>query len=301
MLDLERHLKTAVREVLPIFLAVSVLVAGALLWLNHQQAEDAGASLGEESAETLRVAGLLSPDPQAPLDTAFALISPAEAAAAPVAERFDLPMGSEHGALTYNAQPFLTTRHLGDDLNGIGGWDSDLGDPVYAVGSGLVLYAGWPADGWGRVVMVQHRLPSGPAVQSFYAHLESMAVAPGQLVRRGQVIGTVGKGNGQYLAHLHFELRGHVTAHAGAGYADGPMGRLPGERWLKRFRGAPDNQLDPAPEGDSAVDREAVSWEINGPAGTEPANSGSGELAPGDAPSMEGGDSEREGARELRQ
>ena len=54
-------------------------------------------------------------------DFAFQIPSPLELAALPTATRFDFPIGSEHGALTYNAQPFTENRHLGDDLNGIGG------------------------------------------------------------------------------------------------------------------------------------------------------------------------------------
>lgn len=56
-----------------------------------------------------------------PLDTAFNRLTPLQIATLPQAVRFDAPMGSERGALTYNAQPFRITRHLGDDLNGIGG------------------------------------------------------------------------------------------------------------------------------------------------------------------------------------
>ena len=63
------------------------------------------------------------------VDPAFRLPSPLKLALLPTAARFDFPLGSENGAMTYNAQPFTKNHHLGDDLNGIGGEDSDLGDP----------------------------------------------------------------------------------------------------------------------------------------------------------------------------
>src|SRR4051812_30604328 len=88
------------------------------------------------------------------LDLGFQLPQPLELAAIPTATRFDFPLGSENGAMAYNAQRFTENRHLGDDLNGIGGENSDLGDPIYAVADGRVLLAREGGPGWGNVIIV---------------------------------------------------------------------------------------------------------------------------------------------------
>src|SRR4051812_22166859 len=109
-----------------------------------------------------------------PRNPALQLPSPLDLASLPTAARFDFPIGSEHGALAYNAQPFTQNRHLGDDLNGIGGENSDLGDPVYAVGDGRVIFAQEGGPGWGKIVIILHGYEEKGArryVQSYYAHL----------------------------------------------------------------------------------------------------------------------------------
>src|SRR3979411_175422 len=85
----------------------------------------------------------LCPDLTRPklVDLAFQIPSALELASIPTATRFDFPLGSENGALAYNAQRFTENKHLGDDLNGIGGEDSDLGDPIFAGGGGEVSFA----------------------------------------------------------------------------------------------------------------------------------------------------------------
>jgi hypothetical protein len=193
-----------------------------------------------------------SPAPR-PFDPAFLRLSALDIVRLPLATRFDQPMGSEHGALTYNAQPFRLNRHLGDDLNGIGGLNSDLGDAVYAAGFGRVVYAGTPAPSWGKMIILAHRVRDLESpekirvIQTVYAHLDQIGVQPEQLVQRGEKIGTVGNADGQYLAHLHFEIRKGPYINPGVGYADAPLNRLSPERFLAQYRGAPEDLLNPPP------------------------------------------------------
>ena len=189
-----------------------------------------------------------------PLDPAFLRLSTLEIAQLPMAVRFDHPMGSENAALTYNAQPFRITRHLGDDLNGIGGGNSDQGDPVFAAGTGRVVYAGEPGPGWGKMVILAHKVPDlekpteERIYQTLYAHLEKILVRPGQMVKRGEQIGTVGTAEGQYLAHLHFEVREGPYVNPGQGYADSPLNRVSPEKFINQRRGAPNDQPNEPPQ-----------------------------------------------------
>lgn len=138
----------------------------------------------------------------------------------------DFPVGDADGHGYYDAQPFGVNQHLGNDWNGVGGGDSDRGDPVFAIGAGEVTEAADRGGGWGQVVRVVHRV-DGRAVESLYAHLDRIDVAVGQRVRRRQPIGTIGTAGGQYPAHLHLEVRTRPGQPLGGGY------------------GEPDAQVDP--------------------------------------------------------
>ena len=175
------------------------------------------------------------------LDSAFQIPSPFELASLPAAKRFDFPLGSEHGALAYNAQRFTENYHLGDDLNGIGGENSDLGDPIYAVADGRVLLARDGGPGWGNVIIVLHAIEENGArryVQSYYGHCDEILVDAGDDVRRGQQIATVGTANGQYFVHLHFEMREFVTPFIGSGYREKTEGWLNPSEFIAKHRGA---------------------------------------------------------------
>ncbi|MDD4762080.1 MAG: M23 family metallopeptidase, partial [Candidatus Pacebacteria bacterium] len=93
--------------------------------------------------------------------------------------------------------------HPGEDWNGNGGGNSDLGQPVFSVSSGKVIFVG---TGFGNTIVVVHKLSSGELVASLYAHLDSISVNQNQEVTRSSQIGTVGN-SGTTVAHLHFEIR----------------------------------------------------------------------------------------------
>lgn len=196
----------------------------------------------------LTLAAKLWPELRRPekVDLAFQLPSPLELASIPTAARFDFPLGSENGALAYNAQRFTENNHLGDDLNGIGGENSDLGDPVYVIADGRVLFSRDGGPGWGNVIIVLHAYVENGRrqyVQSYYGHVDEMLVRAGKNVRRGQQIATVGNAGGRYFAHLHFEMREFKTPFVGPGYRKDTRGWLNPSAFIQAHRGAPEDDV----------------------------------------------------------
>jgi Peptidase family M23 len=173
------------------------------------------------------------------VDPAFRIPSPLELESVPTASHFDFPLGNENGAMAYNAQRFTENKHLGDDLNGIGGENSDLGDPIYAIADGRVLLARDGGPSWGNVVILLHAyLENGERkyVQSYYGHVQDMLVHPGETVKRGQEIATVGTANGRYFAHLHFEMREFITPFIGPGYRQDTRGWINPTKFIETHR-----------------------------------------------------------------
>lgn len=198
------------------------------------------------------------------VDPAFQIPSPLELESIPTASHFDFPLGNENGAMAYNAQHFTDAKHLGDDLNGIGGENSDLGDPIYAIADGRVLLTREGGPGWGNVIIILHayvengaggsgaRSTGKPArvgelggetingerkyVQSYYGHVQDMLVHPGEIVKRGQQIATVGTANGRYFAHLHLEMREFLTPFIGPGYREDTRGWINPTKFIQEHR-----------------------------------------------------------------
>jgi murein DD-endopeptidase MepM/ murein hydrolase activator NlpD len=87
-------------------------------------------------------------------------------------------------------------NHLGTDYPAL------EGTTVYAKGDGVVSNDTVSSD-YGNAVLITHN----DGFQTLYAHLKSKDVSPGDIVRKDQPIGKVGKTGNATGPHLHFEVR----------------------------------------------------------------------------------------------
>jgi murein DD-endopeptidase MepM/ murein hydrolase activator NlpD len=139
----------------------------------------------------------------------------------PVAGRVTSGFGERfHPILGY------TRMHEGVDLG------ASAGTPIVAAADGRVLAAGWHG-GYGRQVAIAH----ASGIETTYGHMSRIAAFPGEMVRRGQVIGYVGSSGLATGPHLHFEVmkNGRPVNPMTAGLAAGPA-QLRGEK-LHAFQG----------------------------------------------------------------
>lgn len=79
---------------------------------------------------------------------------------------------------------------------------ADTGTPVKVAADGVVLEAAYHPE-FGNMIDVDH----GAGLASRYAHLSQIGVKPGQMLKRGELIGAVGTSGRSTGAHLHFEVR----------------------------------------------------------------------------------------------
>jgi murein DD-endopeptidase MepM/ murein hydrolase activator NlpD len=76
------------------------------------------------------------------------------------------------------------------------------GSPVYAADAGVIIAEGNDADGYGKVIQIDH----GNGYLTVYAHLSVTGVKICQSVEAGQWIGGAGSTGNAQGAHLHFEV-----------------------------------------------------------------------------------------------
>ena len=75
------------------------------------------------------------------------------------------------------------------------------GTPIYAVGGGVVVFAG-RNGAYGNMVEINH----GGGYKTRYAHASELKVSKGDLVQKGQEIAAVGTTGRSTGSHLHLEV-----------------------------------------------------------------------------------------------
>lgn len=98
---------------------------------------------------------------------------------------------SHHYSYTYHAW----------DFNWGSSYD-DYGLPIAASANGTVSFASWDRF-WGNTVIIRH----GDGTYARYAHLKTIFVKQGEVIRRSQSIGQMGDTGGNWSSHLHFQVQ----------------------------------------------------------------------------------------------
>lgn len=159
---------------------------------------DSGNRINEVAQDLAKVLAALE-DRKRKLGLLEALIMERDLLRHTVPEGWPLQSGgvvtSEFG---YRRHPITGRRsmHTGIDIS------ARPGTPIMAMADGLVVFAG-RRPGYGNIVEIRH----GNGLETWYAHNRENRVKEGDLVSRGQVIGTVGSTGSSTGPHVHFEVR----------------------------------------------------------------------------------------------
>jgi murein DD-endopeptidase MepM/ murein hydrolase activator NlpD len=111
-------------------------------------------------------------------------------------EQKDLVMISSNFGV--RSDPFLAQQGLHHGLD----FGAAIGKNVYATGDGIVTFLQFSRTGYGNEIVIDHAFGFG----SRYAHLDQILVIKGQKIKRGQLIGKVGKSGRSTGPHLHYEV-----------------------------------------------------------------------------------------------
>ena len=109
------------------------------------------------------------------------------------------PITSQFG---HRIHPIFKSRifHSGIDIGG------PNGGAIRASNDGKVIYSGW-YGGYGKVVILDHGVVNGQPITTLYAHMSSIAVSNGVMVKKGQTLGREGSTGYSTGPHCHFEVR----------------------------------------------------------------------------------------------
>jgi murein DD-endopeptidase MepM/ murein hydrolase activator NlpD len=115
------------------------------------------------------------------------------------------------GSLRWPLDAYIVSSEFGDRWGKLHkGMDmaADVGEPVYAIADGEVIYAGDGLRGYGNVVILRHDRKTS----SLYAHNSELKVKQGDHVAQGTLIALLGSTGHSTGPHVHFEIRDGDTA-----------------------------------------------------------------------------------------
>lgn len=155
----------------------------------------------------------------------------------PAAACFELPVegyAPRDGCLEFLERnpAYQNRRHVADD------YCTPRGTRVNAAAAGRVMFADENGDcpNWGHLIAIEHELAGGRKVVTLYGHTIP-GVRPGDLVEKGQQIGTIGR-YPCWRDHLHFSVYESAYNAPPGVYADWMLGYLrtenaPVEPWTE--------------------------------------------------------------------
>ena len=184
-------------------LAFSMVAAALSMAAAPAHAGDTNTAAAVGAIDTTRIAGTAQDTGDSQFQQMFASWEqPSKPVSAALRVAVPSRMPLENTRLTSDfgmrTHPVLGGRsnHKGVDLS------APTGTPIYATADGFVSKAEWYSS-YGNYVSIEH----GAELQTRYAHMSRIAVAPGSRVKKGEIIGYVGSTGRSTGPHLHYEVR----------------------------------------------------------------------------------------------
>jgi murein DD-endopeptidase MepM/ murein hydrolase activator NlpD len=110
------------------------------------------------------------------------------------------------GAMRWPLDAYIVSSEYGERWGKVHkGMDmaAHVGEPVYAIADGEVIYAGDGLRGYGNVVILRHDRKTS----SLYAHNSELKVKQGDHVTKGTLVALLGNTGHSTGPHVHFEIR----------------------------------------------------------------------------------------------
>lgn len=96
-------------------------------------------------------------------------------------------------------------KHEGLDLNGLGGGNTDCNTPLQSISSGKCVHISQSTKDYGNLAVIEVTW-NGVTYYIRYCHLNIISVRPGDMVKIGTQIGTMGSTGNSTACHLHLDI-----------------------------------------------------------------------------------------------